>query len=57
MCASANDITKGLTAVLVNANASKMQQPAYKCEKMQMRALFVNGPIPGTEHVPCLEVT
>ena len=25
----------------------KMQQPAYKCEKMQMRALFVNGPIPG----------
>ena len=25
----------------------KMQQPAYKCQKMQMRALFVNGPIPG----------
>ena len=24
----------------------KMQQPAYKCEKMQMRAVFVNGPIP-----------
>ena len=24
----------------------KLQQPAYKCEKMQMRALFVNGPIP-----------
>ena len=24
----------------------KMQQPAYKCKKMQMRALFVNGPIP-----------
>ena len=24
----------------------KMQQPAYKYEKMQMRALFVNGPIP-----------
>ena len=24
----------------------KMQQPAYKGEKMQMRALFVNGPIP-----------
>ena len=23
----------------------KMQQPAYKCEKMQMRAVFVNGPI------------
>ena len=28
----------------------KMQQPAYKCEKMQMRALFVNGPIPVSEH-------
>ena len=27
----------------------KMQQPAYKCEKMQMRALFVNGPIPARE--------
>ena len=24
----------------------KMQQPACKCEKMQMRAVFVNGPIP-----------
>ena len=28
----------------------KMQQPAYKCEKMQMRAVFVNGPIPETNH-------
>ena len=24
----------------------EMQQPAYECEKMQMRAVFVNGPIP-----------
>ena len=29
----------------------KMQQPAYKCEKMQMRALFVNGPIPDMAHL------
>ena len=29
----------------------KMQQPAYKCEKMQMRALFVNGPIPVRERL------
>ena len=28
----------------------KMQQPAYKCEKMQMRAVFVNGPIPVINH-------
>ena len=31
----------------------KMQQPAYKCEKMQMRALFVNGPIPDMNHRKC----
>ena len=24
----------------------KMQQPADKCVKIQMRTLFVNGPIP-----------
>ena len=29
----------------------KMQQPAYKCEKMQMRALFVHGPIPGRRRI------
>ena len=27
----------------------KMQQPDYKCKKTQMRALFVDGPIPATE--------
>ena len=29
----------------------KMQQPAYKCEYMQMRRLFVNSPIPGVGFV------
>ena len=27
----------------------KMQQPAYKCEKMQTREAFVNGPIPDAD--------
>ena len=40
MCASANDIAMGVERV-------KMLQPAHKCEQMQMRAVFVNGPIPG----------
>ena len=35
MCASANDITNGLTAVLVNANASKN---ATACLQMQENA-------------------
>lgn len=28
------------------ANTIKMQQPAYKSEKMQMHELSVNGPVP-----------